>query len=271
MDERKRLFSMTTGLTIMPAAAALDLSLSASDVRVLMVLGTYINRSNRAYPSQTTLADKCGLSRQTVNKSLKKLCEKGYVVSQHQYSGGCMTVCLYEVVMQPHLLKQAAESLDVPAVKKSDSAVNPRGDSAVNPEGDTENPSNKTTTIIKDEPLSAKDWFDEFEKVLSFNDFPNLASGWSAKSHQWMARFDLHKDCIPVIKRLIKGKPRGSIHSWGYFEQAIADHQLNRLKPIPEGNTNDKPNNYSNSNQRKGTVERTIDLLEGGGDLPDIF
>jgi hypothetical protein len=53
---------------------------------------------------------------------------------------------------------------------------------------------------------------------------------------RWLANgCDLEKDILPVIRARAAKAPHGSIRSWGYFTQAVADAKAAREAPMPEG------------------------------------
>lgn len=93
--------SDTARYSLTPAAAWTDEDLTALDLRILGLLGTYLSADNRAWPSQNTLADRVKCARESANRSLKKLIEKGYVRAQERYrNDGGRTSNLYEVLLQ---------------------------------------------------------------------------------------------------------------------------------------------------------------------------
>lgn len=127
-----------------------------------------------------------------------------------------------------------------------------------------------TVTSVREENSNsdkqASHWFEALNTIISFNDFPNLAAGWASRSSQWISAWDLELDCIPTVERLIAGKPKGSIHSWTYFEAAIAEHHAKRITPVPIAEIKNEqaggyPRKYNND---YGTVERTRSALARG-------
>ncbi len=65
--------------SIFAARAVFDLSLSATEVRVLAALGTYADDEGWCFPHQATLAERISVTRQTISTAIKKLVDKGYV------------------------------------------------------------------------------------------------------------------------------------------------------------------------------------------------
>lgn len=87
-------------LTIFQAAAVDDARLGSAAFRVLACLGTYSDKDGWAWPSQTTIATRLGISRQAVNKSIQQLSELGYLVIHHQYGeDGGMRVSRYRLCL----------------------------------------------------------------------------------------------------------------------------------------------------------------------------
>ena len=69
-----------------PAVAVSDTLVTQSLLQVLCVLGSYGTRgSGWIYPSQSTIARYLGISRQAVNKSIKRLHELGYLQMRPQF------------------------------------------------------------------------------------------------------------------------------------------------------------------------------------------
>ena len=83
-----------------PAEAVLDQDLTETDFRVLSIIGLYLNRDKEAWPMQSTVADQLGKSSTTVNRSIKRLEEKGYVRSRKKYEDRPGTHRIYQVVFE---------------------------------------------------------------------------------------------------------------------------------------------------------------------------
>ncbi|NVJ98160.1 MAG: helix-turn-helix domain-containing protein [Alphaproteobacteria bacterium] len=63
-----------------PPGAAMDKSLSKAALKVLIALCGHANPKNLAWPSQSTIAIKSGISRQRVNAALQELCDRQWIV-----------------------------------------------------------------------------------------------------------------------------------------------------------------------------------------------
>lgn len=70
--------------SVVPSDAVTDLDLTATQLRVLLVIGTYLSKDDKAFPKQKTIADRLGIARETVNRAVKVLSEKGYIQIHHQ-------------------------------------------------------------------------------------------------------------------------------------------------------------------------------------------
>jgi hypothetical protein len=69
---------------IVPSDAVTDQELTATQLRVLLVIGTYLSKDDRAFPKQKTIADRLGIARETVNRAVKVLSDKEYIQVHHQ-------------------------------------------------------------------------------------------------------------------------------------------------------------------------------------------
>jgi hypothetical protein len=70
---------MNQRFSITPSTAAVDLSLTDSVFRTLAVIGIYGDKNGWCWPSQSTLAEIRGVSRQTINTHTKDLIASGYL------------------------------------------------------------------------------------------------------------------------------------------------------------------------------------------------
>lgn len=69
---------------IVPADAVTDTDLTATQLRVLLVIGTYLSKDDKAFPKQKTIADRLGIARETVNRAVKVLSDREYIQVHHQ-------------------------------------------------------------------------------------------------------------------------------------------------------------------------------------------
>ena len=86
-----------------------DRELTLTDFRTLGCIGYHSDRSRGAWPKQQTIADRLGVTREAVNRSIKRLTDKGYIraVHQHRTDGG-QRESRYFVLLDPQEVPQAA-------------------------------------------------------------------------------------------------------------------------------------------------------------------
>jgi predicted transcriptional regulator len=90
---------MTARFSVVPAVAFEDVRLTPADVRVLGILGSFLDRKNECFPSQALIAERGKLNRSTVNGSLKKLVQLGYVQVRQKWPGKARSVLVYRVLL----------------------------------------------------------------------------------------------------------------------------------------------------------------------------
>ena len=79
-------------------AKVFDTDLPATEKFVLLAIANFVNdERGYAWPSQETLASKTSFSRQTVSKAIKKLQQKGILISQRRSEKGKSTSNLYRI------------------------------------------------------------------------------------------------------------------------------------------------------------------------------
>lgn len=76
---------MSQRLSVIPARAIEDDRLSKGDLKVLNALGVYADKEGWSFPSQKTLADKINMTRMSVSRAIKKLCDYGYIASENNF------------------------------------------------------------------------------------------------------------------------------------------------------------------------------------------
>lgn len=128
-------------VSITPSDAWSDVRLTPLQCRLLGLIGSYLGKDNKAWPSQSTLAKDLNVSRKAVNDGVKALSKYGYVEVQarHRPDGGRSSNC-YLVVMDPLSRKGNAPSEDkvTPPSPESDTPCNPlEVTPPVTSEGDT--------------------------------------------------------------------------------------------------------------------------------------
>ncbi len=82
--------------------AALDKNLHHAPFRVLVLLASYADKNGYCYPSQQTIANIIGVSKQAVNQNIKTLEELGYIQKhRRKRPNGSDTSCGYVVIYNP--------------------------------------------------------------------------------------------------------------------------------------------------------------------------
>lgn len=117
--------------TLFAARAVFDERLSPFDVRTLAALGTYSDKQGWCFPSQGEIARRCSMSRQSVNSSIKRLVEHGYVQATQQVTERGQQVSIYRVLLDLSAPESAlsaageppAQVIDFAAVHEADTRV----------------------------------------------------------------------------------------------------------------------------------------------------
>jgi helix-turn-helix protein len=88
--------------SIVQARAVKDQRVSNAQFRTLSALGMYSDKDGWCYPSQSTIGEDIGKSRQTVNGDIQALAELGYVEIRHDTRpDGGWTSNMYRLVFDP--------------------------------------------------------------------------------------------------------------------------------------------------------------------------
>lgn len=86
--------------SIVPADAYSDDRMKDLHIRVLGILGTHTNNNGWCEVNQRVIAEKCGRTRETINRTIRDLCEFGYLSKQEQRTkANGRTINLYQVLM----------------------------------------------------------------------------------------------------------------------------------------------------------------------------
>lgn len=112
--------------SIIPARAFdPESGLNAGAILVLGVLGTYSDRDGWCYPSQSTIGDRLGISRQSVIRHLSLLEEKGFITrNSRQRPNGSNTSCMYRVIFDVFNDEPEPEEVLTQGPKEEKSKVN---------------------------------------------------------------------------------------------------------------------------------------------------
>jgi hypothetical protein len=103
---------MTARFSAIPRLAIDDDRLSANDLLVLMALGCHTDEAGWCWPSQTTLAKKARLSRNTVTLSMKALVKRGYV-EIFKPANGDLSKIRYRVILDTARAPATEQTQDV--------------------------------------------------------------------------------------------------------------------------------------------------------------
>src|SRR6185437_8808767 len=86
--------------SITPAGASTDPRLEGNDLRVLCFLGEHTDRLGWCFLSQVKMADALHIGRATLQRSLSRLCDAGYVEIKSSVAAGRPHAChAYRVIM----------------------------------------------------------------------------------------------------------------------------------------------------------------------------
>lgn len=121
--------------SVLPTAALEDDRVSATELRVLAVIGSFLDKDLQAFPKQATIAERAKCSRQTVNKAVKNLADYGYLTIIGSPKGGLKRALRYAVNLDVKLDDIEAEAVMFSDVKKGDNDV-VKSDNDVKPGGD---------------------------------------------------------------------------------------------------------------------------------------
>lgn len=87
----------------------MDMSVTPTQLRVLAALGSFMGESAVAWPKQKTIADRIQLRRETTNRALRVLEDKGYIRSAYLEPGKTGSPKIYSVVLDAKLDAKIAE------------------------------------------------------------------------------------------------------------------------------------------------------------------
>jgi DNA-binding MarR family transcriptional regulator len=112
---------MSARFSIIPARAIDDRHLSRPALHTLNALGTYTDPDGLCWPSQSTLAERLGVSRQAVGKHIAELVSLDYLEKRRQFDkNGAELPCLYRIRFDtgnsPRLGIRLAETIDTELV-----------------------------------------------------------------------------------------------------------------------------------------------------------
>lgn len=152
--------------SIIPTVALEDDRVTAQDLRILATLGSFLDKNYECFPSQAVIAERAKCSRQTVNKSLQRLADYGYIQVIGSARGGLKRALKYRVILDVNLDDIEAGSPVFSDVKKSD-IDDAKGDNDVKPEGDIDVASRATAKEDTHKKIPTHTAMSVCEEILS--------------------------------------------------------------------------------------------------------
>ena len=221
-----------------PAVAAVDLNLNASDVRLLVLISTFgVDDFDFCWPSQTTLADALKTTRQRVNMRIKNLVDNGYLEVKR---AGRKT--MYRVVTHEELMcRQNGDTTNDTCHQNDDSSCHQNGDtsdpnchqngdSSCHQNGDTTSHQNGDTiykgndTLVNDAALTPPQAFGFSNRST------RMPPGFPTSSLRTWATNNYPEVNLEVEnKRFIKKYGKGTARSWEalyktWIERALKEY-----------------------------------------------
>lgn len=225
-------------LSIIPSRAVADEELTATQLRVLLAIGSYTGKDQSAYPKQSTIAEAIGIARETVNRAIKALAKRGYIeVHEQRRSDGGQAANLYVVKLDPcdatitppvtpsvtppvtpaithirtihindtntDVFVDARETEPPPKAKKRKAA--PRGKARARRIADNWTPTPKDIAFATSKGLTPEEISHEADR---FRDYWTAASGAKARKCDWEATWRnwITSDFGPVARKAKQSK-----------------------------------------------------------------
>lgn len=103
---------MSSRFCIIPAYALEDERLTKTDLKVLNSLGSHADTKGWwCYPSQQTIADQVKVTRMSVSRSIKKLCDCGYIISRPKFrADGSQSSNAYKILFDKEWPETAGDT-----------------------------------------------------------------------------------------------------------------------------------------------------------------
>lgn len=157
--------------SIVPADAYSDDRMKDLHIRVLGILGTHTNNNGWCELNQRVIAEKCKRSRETINRTIRDLCDFGYLSKKEQRTkANGRTINLYQVLMDRPPRAQDAATPVTPASQGVVTSEDHNGcdvaASQLNDPSSNEDPPNP--------PQAGGEGFDELRKAWPREHWGNL-------------------------------------------------------------------------------------------------
>jgi hypothetical protein len=246
---------------------AFGIDLPCAKKMVLVALADMSDQNGECWPSQSTLAKRCGLARETVNREIKALAKLGLIESTPRlHDTGAARSSLYK-------LRVGCDRGSQGGVTDDHRVCDPRSQGGVIDHHTLNRhlePSLEPAVLTRARatPLVA---LDDLENRLreaagqAVNTAsPNLLD--MSEPLRWLEQgCDLDSDVIPAI-RAAAGKRAGRpVQSWRFFTGAVTEALARRTAPLPEVEilppSRGPPDFISQRPRPKTKAERTLDVI----------
>ncbi len=180
---------------------------------------------------QPELALQTGLTRQQVRTALKNLTETGEITISSTNKFSIISMVKWS---------------EYQSTNQQDNSQPTNNQPSTNIQVTTDKELNKLTVDVTRDVSEVVRLGKQIDKITGWDKNPNWFGDYS-RINTWFAEgWSPDLDIIPTIKRLVARKQGAPPTTLGYFEQAIADAHIARLKPLPEGNQNEHTSQRNN-------------------------
>ena len=250
--------------SIIPAGAVADQRLEGRDLQVLCFLGTHTDKRGWCFLRQGEIARQLGTSRSTVQRSLARLIDAGYVTTR-DFTGPRPHAChAYRVIMDaddPKLEPPADAEPDddddqrCPPVHTSAGGASPVGKGAQTGTGTSAPEVPTHAWAHKDQDsggsggdarargsISTEAWSlaEEIGAIAGYPKPIDWPPGWCGapeRVDQWLRQGWRRETALAVARAMMAGKRDGPPFTIQYFEKAIAREMKRLSAPLPTETT----------------------------------
>ena len=230
---------------------------------VLMAMANYADDKGVCWPSQSMVAEKTKLARETVSRTIKTLCDLGFIKRQsksyqlcidnviHDHMGSkCDVTEDHKTVTEDHIPDKEGVTDDHTCVTEDHMDVT-EDHSHLN-QSYNQSYNQSSAADAREENISENVRIGkQISKFTGWEDDPNWFGDYS-RIEAWLAAgWDPYLDILPTVKRLMERKQGPPPKTLKYFEQAIADAHATRLSPTPEGNPKNELRNAGHRGSSK--------------------
>lgn len=200
---------MSPKFCVLPLNAFLDKRITLATIRVLGVLSSYADKNRQCYPSQSTVAEQLGVSRQAVNFQVKRLKKLGYleVTRRKDEKSGRETSCLYRIVY--------AENDNTPATPEDAPYATPASCIPCNP---------KELHRLQHSDVAQTDNLKIQMEIANDDEVEEVVEASSTSSEEFSTHNNHEKQDAQGDQGLLPGN-----HSWtGIYPETMTEAQQNR-------------------------------------------